>query len=201
MADENPPSTSEGGPPASAGPPPPRVVEYDALTGVPAEFNEHLPPECPEYKKWKAAQEGTAEAVEKLTLKDKDGAEIEKQLPGGKKKVKVKAQVLLSVAQRQKNKSTTTVAGLELFSVKLAEASKLLGKKFACGASVVKTPAGGEQIEMQGDFVQQIPDLLLKNYKAITKDDVFWIDLADGKRKKNFYNPDGGDDGGGEPES
>lgn len=179
MADEA-PSTS------AAGPPPPHVVEYDPVTGVPAEFNEFLPPDCPEAKKWKASAEGP-EAIEKLTLKDKEGAEIEKQLPGGKVKKKATPQVIISVTQRQKNKSTTTVAGLELFGVKLGESGKLFGKKFACGASVVKTPAGGEQIEMQGDFLLQVPDLLLKNYKNITKDDVFFIDMADGKKKKNFY--------------
>ncbi|KAG2494990.1 hypothetical protein HYH03_006923 [Edaphochlamys debaryana] len=163
----------------------PRLVEYDPITGVPSEFNEFLPPDCPEYKKWKAAQEAPAEGVDKLTLKEQP--EEEKKLPGGKVKKKTKAQVLISVAQRQKNKSTTTVAGLELFGVKLSEAGKIFGKKFACGASVVKTPSGGEQIEMQGDFLLQIPDLLLKNYKNITKEDVFFVDMADGKKKKNFY--------------
>ncbi len=39
--------------------------------------------------------------------------------------------------------------------MKLAEAGKLFGKKFACGASVVKTASGTEQIEMQGDFLAQ----------------------------------------------
>ncbi|EFJ47123.1 hypothetical protein VOLCADRAFT_105191 [Volvox carteri f. nagariensis] len=170
----------------------PRVVEYDPITGVPSEFNEFLPPDCPEYKKWKSAQEG-GESLEKLTLKDKAGADVEK-LPGGKVKKKTKPQVVLSVAQRQKNKSTTTVAGLEQFGVKLSEAGKLFGKKFACGASVVKTASGGEQIEMQGDFLHQIPELLLKNYKNITKDDIFYVDAADGKKKKNYF-ADGDDDG------
>lgn len=49
-----------------------------------------------EYKRWKASQGGEVsveEAAAALTLKDKDGNEIEKQLPGGKKKVKTKPQV------------------------------------------------------------------------------------------------------------
>ncbi|KAG2434404.1 hypothetical protein HYH02_012416 [Chlamydomonas schloesseri] len=171
-------------------PVPPRVVEYDPITGVPAEFNEYLPKDCEEYKKWKAAQEAAlaGEGVDKLTVKEKP--EEEKKLPGGKTKKKSKPQVVVSVAQRQKNKSTTTVAGLELFGVKLSEAGKLFGKKFACGASVVKTASGTEQIEMQGDFLQQIPELLLKNYKNITKEDVFYVDMADGKKKKNFFADD-----------
>jgi hypothetical protein len=72
--------------------PTPVIVEYDPVTGVPAEFNEFLPKDCEEYKRWKAAQAGP-EALAALTLKDKDGNEIEKQLPGGKVKKKQKAQV------------------------------------------------------------------------------------------------------------
>ena len=44
---------------------------------------------------------------------------------------------------------TTTVTGLELFGIKLPEAAKAFGKKFACGCSVVKNAAGAEQIDMQ----------------------------------------------------
>jgi hypothetical protein len=32
-------------------PPPPLAVEYDAVTGIPAEFNEYLPSNCDEYKR------------------------------------------------------------------------------------------------------------------------------------------------------
>ena len=53
--------------------------------------------DCDEYKRWKASQDaagsGVEGAVADLTLKDKDGAEIEKQLPGGKVKKKAKPQV------------------------------------------------------------------------------------------------------------
>eukprot|EP00193_Tetraselmis_chui_P014045 CAMPEP_0177779100 /NCGR_PEP_ID=MMETSP0491_2-20121128/16373_1 /TAXON_ID=63592 /ORGANISM="Tetraselmis chuii, Strain PLY429" /LENGTH=39 /DNA_ID= /DNA_START= /DNA_END= /DNA_ORIENTATION= len=31
--------------------PEPRVVEYCRITGVPAEFNDYLPPDCTEHKK------------------------------------------------------------------------------------------------------------------------------------------------------
>ena len=44
----------------TAGPiaPAPVVVEYDPITGVPAEFNEYLPPDSAEFKRWKASHEG-----------------------------------------------------------------------------------------------------------------------------------------------
>jgi len=32
-------------------PPPPLAVEYDAITGIPAEFNEYLPTNCDEFKR------------------------------------------------------------------------------------------------------------------------------------------------------
>jgi translation initiation factor 1 (eIF-1/SUI1) len=129
-------------------PPAPVVVQYDPLTGVPSEFNEYLPPDTAEYKKWKAAQDGP-EALAALTLKDKEGNEIEKKLPGGKVKKKQKAQIVLESHTRNKKKCVTTVTGLDGFGVKLGDAAKLFGKKFACGASVVKDATGMQQIDMQ----------------------------------------------------
>lgn len=38
--------------------------------------------------------------------------------------------------------------------VKLPEASKMFGKRFACGSSVVKLPTGGEEINIQGTFMR-----------------------------------------------
>ena len=51
-------------------------------------------------------------------------------------------------------------------------------KKFACGASVTKTASLVELIEMQGDFLHELPDLILKNFgksNNVTKDDVFYV--------------------------
>lgn len=173
--------------------PAPVVVEYDPVTGVPPEFNEYLPPDSAEFKRWKAAQAGP-EALAALTLKDKDGNEIEKQLPGGKVKKKQKAQVVLESHTRNRKKMVTTVMGLEGFGVKLAEASKLFGKKFACGASVTKTATGAEQIDMQGEFVDKLAELLIKTYGTsnnITKSDVYCIQ---DKRKVPYFDQDSEDE-------
>lgn len=41
-------------------------MEYDPITGIPSEFNEYLPKDCPEYQKWTASkQDGGAEGIEK----------------------------------------------------------------------------------------------------------------------------------------
>lgn len=173
--------------------PAPIVVEYDAITGVPSEFNEYLPADTTEYKRWKAAQEGP-EALAALTLKDKDGNEIEKQLPGGKVKKKQKAQVVLESHTRNKKKCVTTVMGLEGFGVKLAEASKLFGKKFACGASVTKSATGTEQIDMQGEFVDKLAELIIKTYGTsnnISKSDVYFIQ---DKKRVPYFDEDSEED-------
>lgn len=173
--------------------PAPVIVEYDPVTGVPAEFNEYLPKDSEEYKRWKAAQEGP-EALAALTLKDKDGNEIEKQLPGGKVKKKQKAQVVLESHTRNKKKMVTTVMGLEGFGVKLSEAAKLFGKKFACGASVTKNATGTEQIDMQGEFVDKLAELIIKTYgtsNKISKGDVYMIQ---DKKKVPYFDEDSEED-------
>ncbi|KAE8687555.1 Translation initiation factor SUI1 family protein isoform 2 [Hibiscus syriacus] len=68
-----------------------------------------------------------------------------KRLPGGKIKKKEKKEVIIEKVVRNKRKCITTVKGLEHFGVKLSDASKKLGKKFATGASVVKGPTDKEQ--------------------------------------------------------
>jgi density-regulated protein len=175
---------------AEATAPTPVIVEYDPVTGIPSEYNEFLPHDSVEWKKWKAAQEGP-EALEKLTLKDAQGNEIEKQLPGGKVKKKQKAHVVIETNVRNKKKCITTVTGLDSFGVKLSEASKLFGKKFASGASVVKTADGKEQIDIQGDFLSQVAELIIKEYgkkSSIGKGDVYFIDLD--KKRVNYFDED-----------
>jgi translation initiation factor 1 (eIF-1/SUI1) len=157
--------------------PAPLTVAYDPITGVPAEYNEYLPADSAEYKKWKASQEGP-EGLEKLKITDASGQEIEKKLPGGKVKKKQKPAIVIETNVRNKKKCVTTVSGLDLFGVKLSEASKAFGKKFASGASVTKAADGKEQIDIQGDFLSQVAELIIKNYgkaNSIAKSDVYFI--------------------------
>nr|ACJ84239.1 unknown [Medicago truncatula] len=83
-----------------------------------------------------------------------------KRLPGGKVKKKDKQEVIIEKVVRNKRKSITTVKGLELFGVKLSDASKKLGKKFATGASVVKGPTEKEQIDVQGDISYDVVEFI-----------------------------------------
>lgn len=84
-----------------------------------------------------------------LSLKDAQTTVAEKKQSGGKAKKKAAQEVLITRAVRNKKKCVTTVAGLEHFGVKLSEAAKVFGKKFASGASVTKTATGGEEIDIQ----------------------------------------------------
>ena len=88
-----------------------------------------------------------------------------KLLPGGKKKKQQKLEILIERSVRNKRKCITSVTGLDVFGIKLAEAAKLMGKKFASGCSVVKHPTGVSMIETQGDNQYEIAELIMKKYK------------------------------------
>ena len=96
-----------------------------------------------------------------------------KKLPGGKTKKKEKPRVVLTRSTRNKRKAITTINGLDMFGIKLPvcpgkarnawhtlqrtteacnlgqEAAKKFGKRFACGASVVKDASNKEEIDVQ----------------------------------------------------
>ncbi|KAG5595852.1 hypothetical protein H5410_037084, partial [Solanum commersonii] len=78
-----------------------------------------------------------------------------KRLPGGKTKKKDKQEIIIEKVTRNKRKSITTIKGLELFGVKLSDASKKLGKK----AQLEK-----EQIDVQGDIAYDIVEFNTKTW-------------------------------------
>ncbi|CAI9100593.1 OLC1v1037722C1 [Oldenlandia corymbosa var. corymbosa] len=91
-----------------------------------------------------------------------------KRLPGGKVKKKEKQEIIIEKVTRNKRKCITTVKGLELFGVKLSDASKKLGKKFATGASVVKGPTEKEQIDVQGDIFYDIVEFITDTWPDVS---------------------------------
>ncbi|XP_050220350.1 translation machinery-associated protein 22 [Mercurialis annua] len=103
-----------------------------------------------------------------------------KRLPGGKIKKKEKQEVIIEKMTRNKRKCITTVKGLELFGVKLSDASKKLGKKFATGASVVKGPTEKEQIDVQGDIAYDIVDFITETWPDVPETAIYFIE--DGKK-------------------
>jgi density-regulated protein DRP1 len=103
-----------------------------------------------------------------------------KRLPGGKIKKKDKQEVIIEKVIRNKRKCITTVKGLELFGVKLSDASKKLGKKFATGASVVKGPTEKEQIDVQGDISYDIVEFITDTWPDVPDTAIFFIE--DGRK-------------------
>ena len=74
--------------------------------------------------------------------------------------------------------------------MKLSEASKLFGKKFASGASVVKNDSGKEQIDIQGDCLEPLAELIIKLYgesNEIAKKDIYYME---GKTKTPYFDED-----------
>ncbi|KAL2756167.1 hypothetical protein ACRALDRAFT_2091621, partial [Sodiomyces alcalophilus JCM 7366] len=92
-----------------------------------------------------------------------------------------KSHVVIKRIERNKKKFVTAVFGLEAFGLDLKKVAKDLGKKFATGSSVTKTPSGGDEIVVQGDVSDEIHDFLLEKYKEIPEDN---IELVEDKKKK-----------------
>lgn len=193
----------------------PRHVTYCKITGIPEEYNEFLPKDSDEFKRWKAASTSGGGAavgdddagVSALTLNDGVGkGEGESKGPartgGGakeaaapstsalkkKKKSQQVPEVVLERNTRRGKKIVTTITGLDGFGVKLGEAAKLFGKKFASGASVTKSATLVDQIDVQGDFLDQAVELILKQYKdTVKRSDVYYIE---GKKKERYFDDD-----------
>merc|ERR1711934_1284035 len=171
LADIN---NADGGDEGAAEPLTPEVVEYEPVTGVPPEFCEYLPKDdflkalpwlaenrslewmqanCKKYKNFDKifeSQDTLEEKLKDLSVSTSAREPEPKLLPGG---------------MRNKRKCITSVTGLDVFGIKLAEAAKLMGKKFASGCSVVKHPTGVSMIETQGDNQYEIAELIMKKYK------------------------------------
>ncbi|KAG8045578.1 hypothetical protein GUJ93_ZPchr0008g13962 [Zizania palustris] len=125
---------------------------------------------------------GISAADGSSTAGDASGSKLQevKRLPGGKIKKKDKQEVVIEKIVRNKRKCVTVVKGLELFGVKLSDASKKLGKKFATGASVVKGPTEKEQIDVQGDISYDIVGFITDTWPDVPESAIFFIE--DGRK-------------------
>ncbi|KAJ3702163.1 hypothetical protein LUZ61_005868 [Rhynchospora tenuis] len=187
--------------------PEPVKVLYCGVCGLPAEYcefgpdfdkckpwlREHAPDLYPDlFAGGEKDVEKTAEQLQGVGISSGGGAtssggeasaskqEEVKRLPGGKIKKKEKPEVVIEKIVRNKRKCVTVVKGLELFGVKLSDASKKLGKKFATGASVVKGPTEKEQIDVQGDISYDIIEFITDTWPDVPESAIFFIE--DGKK-------------------
>jgi density-regulated protein len=94
---------------------------------------------------------------------------------------KAAAKVQIKRVERSKRKFVTVVSGLEAHGLDNKKVAKELGKKFATGSSVTKSPAGSEEITVQGDVSDDIFDWLTEVHGEVPEEN---IELVEDKKKK-----------------
>jgi len=119
-----------------------------------------IDPNDPRAAKKAAKRERKAEAERKKALK--------------KKVVDKAPRVVVNMKRRNKRKFTVNIYGLDKFGVKLKEAAKKFSKKFACSSTVTKNDMGEKEISMQGDFSQDLGNIIVTMFPAITIDRIYF---------------------------
>ncbi|CAP92781.1 Pc16g01110 [Penicillium rubens Wisconsin 54-1255] len=100
---------------------------------------------------------------------------------------KAASKILIKRVERNKRKFVTVVIGLEVFGLENKKIAKDLGKKFATGSSVTRSPAGIEEITVQGDVSDDLREWLLEIHgKQIPASN---IELIEDKKKKKSEAP------------
>ncbi|KAJ1808352.1 Translation machinery-associated protein 22, partial [Coemansia sp. RSA 2598] len=93
---------------------------------------------------------------------------------------KMASKVVIKRVERNKRKRVTTVTGLEVFGVDLKKTAKEFANHFACGGSVSKNPQGQDEIVVQGDFSNEILQIILKKHPSVPQDN---IELVEEEKK------------------
>ena len=95
---------------------------------------------------------------------------------------KAASKVIIKRVERNKRKHVTVIMGLEVFGLENKKLAKELGKKFATGSSVTRSPAGTEEITVQGDVSDDVRDWLVEVYGSKVPEAN--IELVEDKKKK-----------------
>lgn len=96
---------------------------------------------------------------------------------------KASSKVQIKRIERNKRKHVTVIAGLEVHGLENKKVAKELGKKFATGSSVTKSPSGTEEITVQGDVSDDVQEWLVDVYGKLLSEDN--IELIEDKKKKS----------------
>ncbi|KAI8378622.1 translation initiation factor SUI1 [Blakeslea trispora] len=128
--------------------------------------------------------EDTGDKKDRTVVKDKS-AKLEAKLEREIKK-KMASRVIIKRIERTKRKSVTTIFGLDVFGVDMKKAAKMFANRFACGSSVAKNNQGQDEIVVQGDFSDDIHELILTNWPDLVPKDN--IDRVEEKKKKKGEN-------------
>ncbi|TFK23307.1 density-regulated protein DRP1, partial [Coprinopsis marcescibilis] len=99
-------------------------------------------------------------------------------------KKKLSSQVTIKRIERTKRKHVTVIHGLEKFSIELKKAAKQFASKFATGSSVTKSPAGEDEITVQGDVADEIYDLIEAGAGVLKGIPIDNVEIVEVKKKK-----------------
>ncbi|CAO3626919.1 unnamed protein product [Cunninghamella blakesleeana] len=178
----------------------PRQLLYCKICTMPPEYCEFsgTQEKCKEwlqdthediYNKLYGANEIT-EGIEKVTVVEgeksdrtfvKDqSAKLEAKLERENQKKK-NSRVTIKRVERTKRKRITIIHGLDIFEVDLKKAAKLFANRFACGSSVAKNNQNQDEIVVQGDFSDELLELIVTNWPHVPEDN---IDFVDEQKKK-----------------
>lgn len=97
---------------------------------------------------------------------------------------KMSSKVVIKRVERNKRKRVTHVDGLDVFGVDLKKTAKAFATHFACGSSVSKNPQGLDEIVVQGDFSEELHELICKMHPNIPKDNIEFVDESTKAKKK-----------------
>jgi density-regulated protein DRP1 len=95
---------------------------------------------------------------------------------------KAASKVLVKRVERNKRKYVTVIMGLEVFGLENKKIAKDLGKKFATGSSMTRSPSGAEEITVQGDVSDDVREWLLEVHGDKVPEAN--IELIEDKKKK-----------------
>lgn len=159
----------------------PKSITYCPTCSFPAEFCEFsgMFDKC---KPW-LMENAAAEEARNIAEAEERGRK--RRIPGeaaAAAKTKGRDQlVTLTVKSRARHKFTTLVTGMELFGHNLQKVSTEFKKMFSCGAGVLTDqPGKPDQIEVQGDVVERLCDLLVSKWNIPSE----CVAIVEEKQKK-----------------
>ncbi|KAJ2697442.1 Translation machinery-associated protein 22 [Coemansia sp. IMI 203386] len=132
------------------------------------------------------SDQAITEKMAMTTLSDekvaKEAAKMEKAISKEEARMarelekKMASKVVIRRVERNKRKRVTTVTGLEVFGVDLKKTAKEFANHFACGGSVSKNPQGQDEIVVQGDFSDEILQIIIKKHPSVPSDNIELVD-------------------------
>mmetsp|Transcript_3399 Transcript_3399/g.5015 ORF Transcript_3399/g.5015 Transcript_3399/m.5015 type:complete len:200 (-) Transcript_3399:95-694(-) len=141
-------------------------------------------------KKWLESEHPDLVDLETLESKDHSSSKSKRQ----QRKVQASksgGDIEVTRLKRNKRKFVTVVKGLGTHEgVKLKAAAKYFSNKYSCSAAVIRS--GGDQIDIQGDCLSTIADVICEKYPDIPKKRVIIAGNAGNKKGRKRQPGQGG---------